>query len=111
MVARFIGPVPELAGTSPIDALFKHLAGKKAAWPTGFDISSDGRLAVVLTYGAPVVFSREGKESWAETFKHEPTRLLFHGLPQAEGVCFSADGRSIYVVSETTPAMVRYDRD
>lgn len=111
VVARFVGEVPELAGTSPLDAVFKHLAGKKAAWPTAFDISSDGRLAVVLTYGAPVVFIREGKQTWAETMKQEPLRLLFHGLPQAEGACFSADGRSIYVVSETTPAMVRYDHE
>jgi hypothetical protein len=111
VVARYLGPVPELAGTSPIDTLFKHVAGKRAAWPTGFDISSDGRLAVVLTYGAPVVFARQGKEPWAETFKREPTRLLFHGLPQAEGVCFAGDGSAIYVVSETTAAMVRYDRD
>ena len=111
VVARYLGPVPELAGTSPIDALFKHVAGKRAAWPTGFDISSDGRLAVVLTYGAPVVFARQGKETWGETFKREPTRLLFHGLPQAEGICFASDGSAIYVVSETTPAMVRYDRD
>jgi uncharacterized protein YjiK len=62
-------------------------------------------------YGTPVVFNRRGKESWSDTFKQEPVRLVFHGLPQAEGVCFSADDRSIYVVSETTPAMVRYDRD
>jgi hypothetical protein len=111
VVAKFLGPVPELAGTSPIDAVFKHVAGKRAAWPTGFDISSDGRTAVVLTYGTPVVFNRRGKESWSDTFKQEPVRLLFHGLPQAEGVCFSADASSIYVVSETTPAMVRYDRE
>jgi hypothetical protein len=111
VTARFVGLVPELAGTSPIDALFKHVAGKRGAWPTGFDITSDGRVAVVLTYGAPVIFARQGKETWAETFKREPTRLLFHGLPQAEGVCFSADGSAIYVVSETTAALVRYDRD
>ena len=111
IVARLVGTVPELAGTSPIDALFKHVAGKRAAWPTALDITADGRTAVVLTYGAPVVFSRQGKESWPEAFKREPTRLLFHGLPQAEGVCFSADGRAIYIVSETNPAIVRYDRD
>ncbi|MGH7944892.1 MAG: hypothetical protein ACREF9_07775, partial [Opitutaceae bacterium] len=42
ITARFVGPVPELAGNSPIDSLFKHVAGKRAAWPTGFDISADG---------------------------------------------------------------------
>ena len=111
VTARFVGEVPELAGTSPIDALFKHVAGKRAAWPTSLDITADGTLAVVLTYGAPVIFARQGKEAWAAAFKREPTRLLFHGMPQAEGVCFTADGTAIYIVSETTAALVRYDRD
>jgi hypothetical protein len=111
VTAKFLGTVPELAGNSPIDSLFKHVAGKRAAWPTGFDITADGRTAVVLTYAGPVVFARAGNETWTDAFKREPTRLLFHGLPQAEGVCFSSDARSIYVVSETTPAMVRYDRE
>ena len=111
IIAKFIGTVPELAGSSAIDSLFKHVAGKRAAWPTSFDITSDGRTAVILTYAGPVVYARPGKESWPEVFKREPMRLLFHGLPQAEGVCFTSDGRSIYVVSESTPAMVRYDRE
>jgi hypothetical protein len=109
IVAKFLGTVPKLAGSSPIDSLFKHVAGKRAAWPTSFDLSNDGRTAVILTYAGPVVFVREGKASWPETFKHDPVRLLFHGLPQAEGACFSSDGHSIYVVSETTTAIVRYD--
>ena len=111
VVARFQGVVPGLGGNGPIDSLFKHVAGKRAAWPTGFDISSDGRMAVILTYAGPVVFARPGKEAWSEIFKREPMRLMFHGLPQAEGVCFSRDGGAIYVVSETTTAMVRYDRE
>ena len=111
VIAKRVGTVPELAGSTPIDSLFKHVAGKRAAWPTSFDISADGRIAVVLTYAGPVVFSRQGKEAWAETFKREPTRLLFHGLPQAEGVCFTSNGRSLYIVSESTPAFVRYDRE
>jgi hypothetical protein len=111
VTARFVGGVPELAGNGAIDSLFKHVAGKRAAWPTAFDISADGRSAVVLTYAGPVVFVRQGKESWGDALKRAPTRLLFHGLPQAEGACFSTDGRTIYVVSESTHAFVRYDRE
>lgn len=111
VTARFVGTVPELAGNGAIDSLFKHVAGKRAAWPTAFDITAEGRMAVVLTYAGPMVFVRQGKEAWSETFQREPMRLLFHGLPQAEGACFSRDGRAIYVVSETTKAFVRYDRE
>jgi hypothetical protein len=111
VTARRVGSVTELAGNSPIESLFKHVAGKRAAWPTAMDISADGRAAVVLTYAMPVVFVRQGNEAWADTFKREPVRLLFHGLPQAEGVCFSRDGASIYVASESTATLVRYDRE
>ena len=111
VVAKFVGVVPELAGHTAIDSIFKHVAGKRAAWPTGFDITADGRTSVVLTYAGPVVFSRQPNEAWSKAMKREPSRLLFHGLPQAEGVCFSPDGRSIYVVSETTTALIRYDRE
>jgi hypothetical protein len=111
VVAQFLGVVPGLAGNGPLDSLFKHVAGKRAAWPTSLDITADGRTAVILTYAGPVLFARSAKEAWPEVFKREPTRLLFHGLPQAEGVCFSRDGAAIYVVSETTNALIRYDRD
>jgi hypothetical protein len=111
VIARFVGPIPNLAGNSPVDSLFKRVAGKRASWPTAFDMTADGRTAVVLTYAGPVVFARQGNEAWPETFKREPARLLFHGLPQAEGVCFSRDARTLYVTSESTTAVVRYDRE
>ena len=38
-------------------------------------------------------------------------RLLFSGLPQAEAICFSRDGRTIYVASEGVTALVRYTRE
>jgi len=108
--ARFLGTVPHLVGSASLGTMVKRLAGKRFSWPTGMDFAADGRSAVVLTYGETLVFSREAKESWLDAFKRAPTRLAFHGLPQAEAVCFSADGKSIYVASETTTALVRYDR-
>jgi hypothetical protein len=42
--------------------------------------------------------------------EREPVRLAGHGLPQAEGACFSSDGQSIFVVSERQPTLIRYDR-
>jgi hypothetical protein len=108
--ARLVGTAPLLAGKPEQASMLKHLAGKRFSWPTGMDFAPDGRSAVVLTYGEPLIFTREGNEPWANVFKRAPTRLAFHGLPQAEAVCFSANGKSIFVASETTTALVRYDR-
>lgn len=111
VTARFLAPIPTIIGQTELDAFVKHLVGKKFSWPTAMDFSADGRAAVVLTYGEPLVYTREAREAWTDAFKRSPTRLLFHGLPQAEAVCFSRDGKSIYIASEQTTALVRYDRE
>ena len=108
--ARLVGTAPLLAGKPEQASMLKHLVGKRFSWPTGMDFAPDGSSAVVLTYGEPLIFTRDANESWPDAFKRAPARLKFHGLPQAEAVCFSANGKSIYVASETTTALVRYDR-
>lgn len=111
VTARLVAPIPNVIGKSDLDTLVKRLVGKRFSWPTGMDMTTDGRSVAILTYGEVIMFNREAKETWSDAFKRAPTRLVFHGLPQAEAVCFSRDGRSIYVASETTAAFVRYDRD
>lgn len=110
-LAKYLGTATHLAGEPANDGLIKRLVGKKFSWPTAMDISADGRLAAVLTYGEPLVYVRQGSEPWVETFKREPMRLMFPGLPQAEAICFSRDGRTLYVASEGITPLVRYTRD
>lgn len=108
VTARFVGTVP-VAGNSGMDFLMKKILGKKVAWPTAMDFAADGRRAVVLTYGEVLVFAREPGEPWLAALQRAPARLMFHGLPQAEGACFSPDGRTIYVSSEGTQPLIRYE--
>lgn len=108
VTARFIGTVP-VAGDTGMDFLLKKILGKKVAWPTAMDFSADGRRAVVLTYGEVLVYAREPDEPWLAALHRTPMRLMYHGLPQAEAVCFSPDGRTIYVASEGTQPLLRYD--
>lgn len=107
--AQLLGPVPAILSHTPIDALIKRIVGRKFSWPTAMDFSPNGRMAVVLTYGEPLVFARESGEPWADAFARPPLRLLFPGLPQAEAVAFSADSRTIYVASEETNVLIRYN--
>ncbi|HUR56350.1 MAG TPA: hypothetical protein VM029_01480 [Opitutaceae bacterium] len=108
VTAKFAGTVP-VAGSTEVDRMLKKLLGKKIAWPTGMDFSADGRFAAVLTYGEVLVFPRQGEEAWPVTLQRAPRRLPFHGLPQAEAVCFSADSRVIYVASEGEQPLARYE--
>lgn len=111
VVATRVGGVPHPGGSTEMDTMLRFLVGKKAAWPTGMNISADNRMAAVLTYGGVSVFVRSPGQSWPEALAGIPTALAFHGMLQAEGVCFSTDGRSIYVVSEGMVRLVRYDRE
>jgi hypothetical protein len=110
VTARRVTTVPKLEGATEVDFFLKGLLGRKLNWPTAMDFRADGRAALVLTYGAVLVFERRGSEDWFETLQRDPIRLAFHGLRQAEGACFAADGRAILIVSEGTTEMVRYDR-
>jgi hypothetical protein len=81
------------------------------AQPTGLDISADGSAAAVVTYYGVFLFSRTGKESWAEALAKAPVILKPHGLHQAESIAFSRDGKWLTVVSEGVGSpIVRYRR-
>jgi hypothetical protein len=74
------------------------------------DFAPDGSAAVVLTYGDTLLFPRAGNESWADALAKPPVALAPHDLPQAEAACFSADGRAVFVGSEESMRLLRYER-
>ena len=108
--AQLVMKVETIDSEDATATLLKALVGKKYDWPTGMDFAADGSAAVVLTYGNVLVFPRRDGESWAQALARSPQRLGYHGLPQAEGVAFSADGASIRVVSEGMADIARYVR-
>lgn len=90
-------------------ALLPIPTGAYRAQPTGMDFAPDGTAAVVLTYGDVLLFPRAPGEPWRAALARAPVVLAPHGLAQAEGVCFAADGRTIYVSSEGAGAgIMRY---
>ncbi|MFQ3670670.1 MAG: hypothetical protein SNJ84_04355 [Verrucomicrobiia bacterium] len=71
-----------------------------AQMPTGLDLAPDGRSLVVLDYLRVWWFRGVGRELPGEQVEALP----LHGLDQAEAVCFSADGREVWVTTEGHPA-------
>lgn len=108
--ARFVGFVGRLPQPSTVQRMIKGHLGKHRGWPTGMDFVADGSGAVVVTYGDVCWFERRAGDTWADALAREPHVLAPHVLPQAEAVCFSRDGRQIFVASEAVRALVRYDR-
>lgn len=110
LAAEFLAPVPHLARASAGEALLFGLIEKGRARPCGMDFATDGSAAVVVTYINVAVFPRAPGESWADAFSRAPLHLPPHELAQAEAICFSRDARTIYVASEETRKLLRYDR-
>jgi len=106
-----VGEIASFPAAEGVESLLPRPSGAYRAQPTGMDFSADGSAAVIVTYGDVLVYPRNGDEPWPAALAREPRRLAPHGLAQAEAVCFSADGREIYVTSEGKGAAVlRYRR-
>lgn len=110
VVARRVGSVPHLPQPDLFQRLLKKPTGAYRASPTAMDFSADGSAALVLTYGDLLLFPRAADESWADALAKPPVVLAPHDLPQAEGACFAADGRALFVSSEESMTLLRYDR-
>jgi hypothetical protein len=110
VVAKFIGLVPHVPQPSTLQRSIRLPTQGFIGWPTAMDFSRDGTLALVLVYEQPLLFPRAPGQSWAEALAGEPIKLTPPRLPQAEAACFSADGRSIFIASEKTMQLLRYDR-
>jgi hypothetical protein len=108
-VARFVGLVPHLPQPTAQQRAVRLPTEGFLGWPTSIDFSHDGRTALVLVYAQPLLFPRAANESWAEALAREPVKLPPHNLPQAEAACFSTDDRAIYIGSEKTTDLLRYD--
>ena len=103
-LAEKVGPLTGLRDATGIFANMKIPSGKWRGQPCALDISADGRIATVLTYGEVYLYTKSDFMSWSEAFARDPIVLGSHGLPQAEAICFSPDARTIIVTTEGHPA-------
>lgn len=108
-VARQVGTVPHLPQSTGWTSLIPGPEHAFRGDATALDFSPDGRRAVVLTYGGAYLFARAPEESWATALARAPEELAGHHLPQAEAVCFAPDGRALFVASEQSRRLLRYD--
>ncbi len=108
--AQRLGLVPHIPQPNSQQRALPIATGRWRANPTSMDIAADGLRAVVLTYGDVLLFERRPGEAWATAFARKPVILPPHGLAQAEAVCFSPDGKSIFVTEEKLHTqLLRYD--
>lgn len=109
-VARLVGTVWDFPQASGLDRLSPLPAVSIPGWPTAMNFLPDGSGVLVLTYAGLYLFPRGLGESWADALAHEPKLLPAFSLPQAEAIAITPDGSSLYLASERTSQLLRYER-
>lgn len=74
-----------------------------APFVTGIDISVVGDRMAVVNYTTVYLYERASDETWQAALRQSPQQLAAPSRRQGEAVCFSKDGRSLFLTSEGTP--------
>ena len=109
LTTKVYGPVCQVYQLSIPDGptsetlVAKRIAGISVPIVVSMNVSPDGLRAVVLTYGHAFEFSRAPDEDWEQGFARPPKELPMPFRRQGETICYGADGRTLYLTSESLP--------
>lgn len=103
LTARRVATVPHIPRPTAEDLAEDRKNGRFRSQVTALDFAPDGSAAAVLTYKSAYRFPRAAGESWADAFQRPPELLPIPRMRQAESLCYSADGKAIYITSEQRP--------
>ena len=108
-VAEKLGELTWLKPATGLRSTLPTPRGMYANQPCGLSFSQDGRRAAMVSYVDAFLFERAPGQSWKDVFAKEGQRLPPHELQQAEAICISADGNSVFITSEGAVApLLRY---
>ena len=68
--------------------------------PTAMDLSPDGRLLAILTYGGVYLYRRIADEDWIDALQRRPLVLGTTRNRTAESITFNADGSALFITTE-----------
>ena len=82
----------------------------------GGDISRDGSEILMKTYQKIYYWPRKKGKTIIEALSQKPIEIPYQIEPQGEAICWSADAKSFYTLSEAspfnvTPVLYRYDKE
>lgn len=83
-----------------------NLPAKPKFRSTAFDLSPDGRRAVVLGYRSAWIYHRDDNESWSEAFTHPPEVVSVVAVHQPEAAAFERDSHTLIITGEGIGALI-----
>jgi uncharacterized protein YjiK len=102
--AELIATLRDISQPSQDELKKNPVYGRYRSQITAADLSANGRVLAVLNYHSVHLYVRNAGQDWAQVMKTVPGQLELPWLPQAEGIAFSPDGRSLLVGSEQRPS-------
>lgn len=101
--AELLTTLHGISQPSEADLKKNPVYGRYRSQISGADLSPNGRVLAVLNYHSILLYVRASNESWSRAAQSQPGELVLPWLPQAEGIAFSGDGRSLLVAGEKRP--------
>jgi len=102
--AELVATLSDISQPSQEELKKNPVYGRYRSQITGADLSPNGRVLAVLNYHSVHMYVRNAGQDWAQVMKTVPGQLELPWLPQAEGIAFSPDGRSLLIGSEQRPS-------
>jgi hypothetical protein len=102
--AELLATLSDISQPSQEELKKNPVYGRYRSQITGADLSPNGRVLAVLNYHSVHLYLRNAGQDWAAVMKTVPGQLELPWLPQAEGIAFSPDGRSLLIGSEQRPS-------
>jgi hypothetical protein len=102
--AELLATLSDISQPSQEELKKNPVYGRYRSQITAADLSTNGRVLAVLNYHSVHLYVRRDGQDWAQVMKTVPGQLELPWLPQAEGIAFSPDGRSLLIGSEQRPS-------
>jgi len=102
VTAKYLGTVASLPQPTERDRKRALLEMNWHWQPTAMEFSRDGNVAVILTYRAAYLYSRQDNEPWLDTLQRTPHVFALGSIKEAEAVTLA--GNSIFVTVEAKRA-------
>lgn len=96
--AKFVSEINTIPQPDIFDTIREYPVGISNGKTTSFDISSDGKKAIVLTYTNAYIYERELEEDWAEAFGRAPQKVAMPVRSEAAG--FLNDNETFFIIPE-----------
>jgi hypothetical protein len=93
----------------PVQGLSRGILARIGSLTTSMDLAPDGRRLAVLTYEHAYLLECDDDGDWASALARAPLRIelpdpLDKTLRKREALCWTADGRALFVTGEQVPA-------